>query len=60
MGDPAITKDTVIEPPYTEGKSAEILQGLAPYYEPGSMSPRNDVPLPKGGELWGITQKLDS
>ncbi len=53
MGDPAITKDTVIEPPYNEGKSAEILQGLAPYYEPGSMSPRNDVPLPKGGELWG-------
>jgi iron(III) transport system substrate-binding protein len=53
MGDPAITKDTVLEPPYTKGKSAEILQGLAPYYEPGSMSPRNDVPLPKGGELWG-------
>jgi len=53
MGDPSITKDTVIEPPYTKGKSAEILQGLAPYYEAGSMSPRNDVPLPKGGELWG-------
>ncbi len=52
MGDPSITKDTVIDPPYTKGKSAEILQGLAPYYEAGSMSPRTDVPLPKGGELW--------
>ena len=52
MGDPSIKKDTVIEPPYTKGRSAEILQGLAPYYEAGSMSPRNDVPLPKGGELW--------
>ncbi|PID59602.1 iron ABC transporter substrate-binding protein [candidate division KSB3 bacterium] len=52
MGDPEITLDSVIEPPYTEGKSAELLQGLAPYYEPGSMSPRDDVPLPKGGELW--------
>ena len=53
LGDPSITKDTILEPPYTKGKSAELLQGLAPYYEPGSMSPRNDVPLPKGGELWG-------
>ncbi len=53
MGDPSITADTVIEKPYTEGKSAELLQGLAPYYEAGSMSPRADVPLPKGGELWG-------
>ena len=52
MGDPSINEDTVIEPPYTKGKSAEILQGLAPYYEAGSMSPRRDIPLPKGGELW--------
>ena len=52
MGDPSITKDTLIEEPYAEGKSAELLQGLAPYYEAGSMSPREDVPLPKGGELW--------
>jgi len=52
MGDPSIDKNTVIEPPYTKGKSAELLQGLAPYYEAGSMSPRSDVPLPKGGELW--------
>jgi len=52
MGSPDINLDTELEPPYTEGKSAELLWGLAPYYEPGSKSPRNDVPLPKGGEAW--------
>ncbi len=52
LGAPDITLDTVIEKPYTEGKSLEILQGLAPYYEIGSVSPRNDVPLPQGGEAW--------
>lgn len=52
LGDPAINKDTVIEEPYNEGKSAELLQGLAPYYEMGSASPREDVPIPKGGEIW--------
>jgi len=52
LGDPDITLDTVIEKPFTEGKSLEILQGLAPYYEIGSVSPRNDVPLPEGGEAW--------
>ncbi len=52
LGDPSIDKNTVIEKPYTEGKSAELLQGLAPYYEPGSKSPRDTVPLAEGGELW--------
>ena len=52
LGDPNITLDTVIKKPFTEGKSLEILQGLAPYYEIGSVSPRNDVPLPEGGEAW--------
>ncbi len=52
LGSPDINPDTVLEPPYTEGKAADLLWGLAPYYEPGSKSPRNDVPLPKGGEAW--------
>jgi len=52
MGDPAINADTVLEKPYTEGKSLELLQGLAPYYEAGSMSSRSNVPLPQNGELW--------
>ncbi len=52
LGDPDITLDTVIKKPYTEGKALETLQGLAPYYEIGSVSPRNDVPLPEGGEAW--------
>ncbi|HHO55350.1 MAG TPA: ABC transporter substrate-binding protein [Trueperaceae bacterium] len=52
LGDPDITLDTVIEKPYTEGAALETLQGLAPYYEIGSVSPRLDVPLPQGGEAW--------
>jgi len=52
LGDPSIDKNTVIEEPYTEGRSLKILRGLAPYYEPGSKSPRDTVPLAKGGELW--------
>jgi len=53
LGSPDITKDTVFTQPYTEGKSAELLEGLSLYYDPGSSSPRTDVPPPKGGEIWG-------
>jgi iron(III) transport system substrate-binding protein len=52
LGSPEIRPDSVIEEPYTEGKSVELLQGLAPYYEMGSESPREDVPPPAGGEIW--------
>lgn len=53
MGDPNINLDTVIEPPYTEGKGLELLQGLAPYFSPGGeRSPRDNVPRPPGGEIW--------
>lgn len=52
MGDVDITTDTVLTPPYDEGESAQMLQGLAPYYEPGSRSPRDTVPLAPGGEAW--------
>ena len=52
LGDPAINEDTTLEKPYGEGRSLELLQGLAPYYEPGSKPPREDIPLPEGGEMW--------
>lgn len=52
LGDLSITLDTKISQPYTEGESARLLQGLAPYYEPGSKSPRDTVPVAKGGEGW--------
>ena len=32
--------------------SFDLLQGLAPYHDAGSVSPRSDVPLPQGGEIW--------
>ena len=52
LGSLDLTKDTMLEKPYLEGESFDLLQGLAPYHDPGSVSPRNDVPLPQGGEIW--------
>ncbi len=52
LGSAEITADTKLEKPYKEGRSAELLQGLLPYFEPGSKSPRSDVPFPEGGEAW--------
>ncbi|HGG04056.1 MAG TPA: iron ABC transporter substrate-binding protein [Aliiroseovarius sp.] len=52
LGSPELTLDTVLEKPYLEGESFDMLQGLAPYHDPGSVSPRSDVPLPEGGEIW--------
>ncbi|MCK5199548.1 MAG: ABC transporter substrate-binding protein, partial [Spirochaetales bacterium] len=52
LGDISITMDTKITEPYNEGESARLLQGLGPYYEPGSKSPRDTVPVAAGGEKW--------
>lgn len=52
LGSTDLNKDTVLEKPYLEGDSFTKLQGLAPYFDPGSVSPRSDVPLPQGGEIW--------
>lgn len=52
LGSTELTADTKLEKPYKKGRSAELLQGLLPYFEPGSKSPRNDVPFPEGGDAW--------
>jgi iron(III) transport system substrate-binding protein len=52
LGDISITMDTKFVKPYNEGESAKLLQGLGPYYEPGSKSPRDTVPVAAGGEKW--------
>lgn len=52
LGSPEINIDTNLEKPYLEGASFDLLQGLAPYHDAGSVSPRSDVPLPQGGEIW--------
>jgi len=52
LGSTDLKADSVLEQPYNEGESVKLLQGLAPYFDPGSKSPRDDVPLPKGGEAW--------
>lgn len=53
LGSTDIGSDTNIAKPYLEGQSFDLLQGLAPYHDAGSVSPRSDVPLPLGGEIWG-------
>lgn len=52
LGSTDLSKNSNIAKPYMEGASLDLLQGLAPYYDPGSVSPRSDVPLPAGGEIW--------
>lgn len=52
LGSTKLTANTKLEEPYNKGKSVELLEGLAPYFDPGSKSPRDDVPLPNGGEAW--------
>ncbi len=52
LGSTELSLESKLEQPYNEGRSAELLQGLAPYFDPGSKSPRSDVPFPQGGEAW--------
>jgi iron(III) transport system substrate-binding protein len=52
LGSTELTADTKIARPYDSGKSLELLQGLAPYFDAGSASPRSDAPLAEGGEAW--------
>ncbi|HHK75288.1 MAG TPA: ABC transporter substrate-binding protein [Rhizobiales bacterium] len=52
LGSAELKADMKLKKPYKKGRSAELLQGLLPYFEPGSKSPRNDVPFPEGGEAW--------
>ena len=52
LGNPEMNLDTELTKPYIEGASFDMLQGLAPYHDAGSVSPRSDVPLPQGGEIW--------
>jgi iron(III) transport system substrate-binding protein len=59
LGSTDLNKNSNIAKPYMEGASLDLLQGLAPYYDPGSVSPRSDVPLPAGGEIWSAMKGWD-
>jgi iron(III) transport system substrate-binding protein len=52
LGSTELNMGSKLEKPYDKGDSMDLLQGLAPYFDPGSVSPRSDVPLPAGGEIW--------
>ena len=52
LGSLELNKNSKLEKPYDKGASMDLLQGLAPFFDPGTVSPRSDVPLPAGGEIW--------
>ena len=52
LGSTELSTSSKLEKPYDKGDSMDLLQGLAPYFDPGTVSPRSDVPLPAGGEIW--------
>ncbi len=52
LGSTELNMSSKLEKPYDKGDSMDLLQGLAPYFDPGTVSPRSDVPLPAGGEIW--------
>jgi iron(III) transport system substrate-binding protein len=52
LGSTELNMGSKLEKPYDKGDSMDLLQGLAPYFDPGTVSPRSDVPLPAGGEIW--------
>ena len=52
LGSLELNKNSMLKKPYDKGASMALLQGLAPYFDPGTVSPRSDVPLPAGGEIW--------
>lgn len=52
LGSLELSKNSKLAKPYDKGASMDLLQGLAPYFDPGTVSPRSDVPLPAGGEIW--------
>ena len=52
LGSEELNKNSKLSKPYTKGRSSDLLLGLAPYFDPGTRSPRNDVPSPEGGEIW--------
>ena len=52
LGNPDVTPDTKIEEPYTEGESMKWLQGMAPYFFAGSMSPMENMPIAGDVKDW--------
>jgi iron(III) transport system substrate-binding protein len=60
LGSKELTATTELAPPYRSGKSLELLQGMAAFYEVGTFSPRTDMPVPPGGEMWPTAKRLEA
>jgi len=59
LGSTKLSKNSKLDKPYMEGASMDLLLGLAPYFDPGTASPRSDVPMPVGGEIWNTMKGWD-
>ena len=60
MGSKELTATSEIKPPYRSGRSLELLQGMASFYQVGTFSPRTDMPMPPGGEMWPTARRLEA
>lgn len=58
MGSDELTADTTIQGALREGENLELLEGMGPYFKVGTFSPRNDVPMPDGAEVWPKVNKF--
>lgn len=58
MGSKDLNINSVLEPPFRSGKSFDLLQGMAAFYQIGTFSPRTDVPAPPHSEMWPKARKL--
>lgn len=52
MGSKDLNKNSQLKPPFREGESGKLLQGMGPFFRIGTFSPRNDIPMPPNAELW--------
>ena len=58
MGSKDLNINSVLKPPFRSGKSLDLLQGMAAFYQVGTFSPRTDVPAPPHSEMWPKAKKL--
>ncbi len=60
MGSKDLTSTSELKPPFRSGRSLELLQGMAAFYQVGTFSPRTDIPPPPFSEEWPKARKLSA
>ncbi|MBF9235252.1 ABC transporter substrate-binding protein [Microvirga alba] len=60
MGSKDLNEKSELKQPFRSGASADLLQGMAAFYQIGTFSPRTDVPPPPNSEMWPKARKLSA